>query len=287
MATGGRRRDARRGPLPASPGRRLTSGREKRGSPSGAVWNGTFARVNNVPEEHAPARLWSSRSSVQPPSPLQTLLRPLRRPRRWSDARSALEYQDAGTLVRIQRLHNELRVKLENHRGIPKHDRKRSDGNRSEPESEPIKVEAPATDCDAGGQGNLWARRLTPEARASRAAPERGARGPHATRDELLLSTKALSDLRPERCVACPRVFAKYPIPRSPARSVIRVSLTSAFPGAGSWALARDLAGTPAPSRVARSRTPHVRAFRRSSRLARDPRRSAFALPPPRPREPP
>lgn len=136
LATGGRRRDARRGPLRASPGRRLTSGREKRGSPSGAVWNGTFARVNNVPEEHAPARLWSSRSSVQPPLPLQALLRPLRRPRRWSDARSALEYQDAGTLVRIQRLHNELRVKLENQRGIPKHDRKRSDGNRSEPESE-------------------------------------------------------------------------------------------------------------------------------------------------------
>lgn len=239
-----------------------------------------------MPEEHAPARLWSSRSSVQPPLPLQTLLRPLRRPRRWSDARSALECQDTGTLLRIQRLHNELRVKLENHRGIPKHDRKRSDGNRSEPESETNQGES-SRHGDAGGQGNLWARRFAPEARASRAAPERGARGPHATRDELLLSTKELSDLRPERCVACPHVFAKYPIPRSPARSVIRVSLTSAFPGAGSWALARDLAGTPAPSRVARSCTPHVRAFRRSARPARDPRRSAFALPPPRPREPP
>lgn len=135
--------------------------------------------------------------------------------------------------------------------------------------------------------GKALGAKINPQSRASQHAPERGARGPHATRDELLRSTKELLDLRPERCVACPRMFANYPIPRSPARSVIRVSLTSAFPGAGPWALARDLAGTPTPSRFARSHTPHVRAFRRSSRLARDPRRSAFALPPPRPREPP
>lgn len=141
-----------------------------------------------MPEEHAPARLWSSRSSVQPPLPLQTLLRPLRRPRRWSDARSALECQDTGTLLRIQRLHNELTGSnwrtIGEFRSTTENAPMAIDQN---PNLKPIKVKAPATAMLVGRE--TFGREDLPPKRA-RAAPHQNEARADRTRPETSSSSR-------------------------------------------------------------------------------------------------
>ena len=141
-------------------------------------------------------------------------------------------------------------------------------------------MKTPATyegNCWLVGRESFWARRLTPNQRASQHSPERGrARTTRDPRRAPPLDQGTLGSPTGEVRGVSPRVRE---LPDRAPRSVIRgiPDISFSVPAPGHW---RAISRGRRRRAASRGRTHHVRAFRRSSRLARDPRRSAFALPP-------